>query len=549
MSDNLKIHTRVRRLFHYIDDFEKGNIRVPAFQRDLVWRTNDKLQLFESIKLGYPIGSILFWRPDFISKEDFVKFEANKMGSYFLPERTQDYFYILDGYQRLSTLLGCLVNPEKTNLKRDDKEWLKEFNIIYNLETDKFEYNKKPNLSELEIFKVPLFRFVDGKEFFDFQKQLLQSDYDKSKIDDYIKKYENFSSNIIDYNIPSIDMIGGNIKEAVDIFSRVNSRGSVIAPDWKVSALSFNKEKGFRLGTEIDDLLKDLKEYNFLKIKRELIFACIKNSFGKIFFDQSKNSTDLEDLATRVEFVDVTRNTIINIKKAVKFLFDDCAVIDSKLLPYSIQLIFITDFFIKIKNPSNEQLKLLKSWFWFTSFTNYFTSNLTQQRFAYNQFQRFLNNETDNPLYFYQPENAWVVSKLLPKVNLGSVRAKSSVLFMLNKIKNNMPFELGEIRGFKTYSLFSEIGEERDNNLVENTIFIINSPNINKNLNISSSTKSLESWLESTEDYSIFFITEEMKRVYSVSKNKNEILKLRRLAIERAEREFVKQFGLDYLPF
>jgi uncharacterized protein with ParB-like and HNH nuclease domain len=336
MSDNLKINTRVRRLFHYIDDFENGNIRVPAFQRDLVWKTNDKLQLFESIKLGYPIGSILFWRPDFKSKEDFLKFEANKMGSYFLPERTQDYFYILDGYQRLSTLLGCLVNPEKTELKRDDREWLKEFNIIYNLETDKFEYNRKANFAELEIFKVPLFRFVDGKEFFEYQKVLLSSGLDESKINDYIKKYENFSSNIIDYNIPSIDMIGGNIKEAVDIFSRVNSRGSVIAPDWKVSALSFNNQRNFRLGTEIDDLLKDVKDFNFNNLKRETIFDCIKNSFGKVFFDQSKNNSDLEDLATRIEFVDVTRDTLKSIKKAIKFLFEECSVIDGKLLPYSI---------------------------------------------------------------------------------------------------------------------------------------------------------------------------------------------------------------------
>lgn len=550
MSDNLKINTRVRRLFHYIDDFENGNIRVPAFQRDLVWKTNDKLQLFESIKLGYPIGSILFWRPDFKSKEDFFKFEANKMGSYFLPERTQDYFYILDGYQRLSTLLGCLVNPEKTELKRDDREWLKEFNIIYNLETDKFEYNRKANFAELEIFKVPLFRFVDGKEFFEYQKVLLSSGLDESIISDYIKKYENFSSNIIDYNIPSIDMIGGNIKEAVDIFSRVNSRGSVIAPDWKVSALSFNNQRNFRLGTEIDNLLKDVKDFNFKNLKRETIFDCIKNSFGKVFFDQSKNNSDLEDLATRIEFVDVTRATLKSIKKAIKFLYEECSVIDGKLLPYSIQLVFITDFFSKVQTPTDKQLNHLKEWFWITSFTNYFTSNLSHQRMAYNQLQRFINNETEEPFYFDPPKNKWIVSKLLPKITMGSVRAKSTALFMLNHIQNEVSINLGTIKGFKTYRLFSEINDNLNVNVVENTILILESDNLKEELGIHPSTKELSYLLEDSRDNYKFFITQEMKDIYRRDKTmKKEILNLRRLEIEIQESKFVLKYGLDYLLF
>ena len=63
MSSTLKIYTRVRRLIHYIEDLENGLLQIPAFQRDFIWTTKHKLDLFDSLKCGYPIGSILFWQP------------------------------------------------------------------------------------------------------------------------------------------------------------------------------------------------------------------------------------------------------------------------------------------------------------------------------------------------------------------------------------------------------------------------------------------------------------------------------------------------------
>ena len=170
MNNELKISsTRVRRLFHYLEDFEKGYIQIPPFQRDFVWDNKKKLQLLDSIKRGYPIGSILFWKPDKkLAQEDT---DLQTVGAYYLPKRQIDFFYILDGYQRLSTLFGCLVNPEQTNLKRDDVLWKKGFDIIYDLEKDEFDFNRKQR--SLDIHKVPLYKFIDGGEFYEFQNCLL----------------------------------------------------------------------------------------------------------------------------------------------------------------------------------------------------------------------------------------------------------------------------------------------------------------------------------------------------------------------------------------
>ena len=55
MNDKIRIKADIERLSGYIADFEKGNLQVPAFQRDFLWTNEQKLELFDSIKKGYPI--------------------------------------------------------------------------------------------------------------------------------------------------------------------------------------------------------------------------------------------------------------------------------------------------------------------------------------------------------------------------------------------------------------------------------------------------------------------------------------------------------------
>ncbi|MFN4149583.1 MAG: molybdopterin cofactor-binding domain-containing protein [Candidatus Sericytochromatia bacterium] len=94
-------------------------------------------------------------------------------GAYYIPKRNSNSFYILDGFQRLSTLIGCLLHPQKAKLKgivRDEKEWFKEFNIVYNLKDQLFEMNRSKDFESLKNFQIPIYKLVDGKEFFNFQK-------------------------------------------------------------------------------------------------------------------------------------------------------------------------------------------------------------------------------------------------------------------------------------------------------------------------------------------------------------------------------------------
>ena len=540
MNENLQINTRVRRLFHYIDDFQKGLIRVPAFQRDFVWNMKGKLDLLDSIKRGYPIGSILFWRPDFKSNNDFLKFESDKIGSYFIPERNSDYFYILDGYQRISTLFGCLVNPDQTILSRDNEEWSKEFNLVYDLKEDKFEYYSKSIYQELH--KVPLYKFVDSKEFFGFQKKLFNSQIPPQIAEDYIKKYENLSSRLVDYAIPSIDIIGGSIYEAVDIFSRVNSRGAKISDDWKFSALSFSKEKEFRLGSEIDKLLESLQPHNFHTLKRKTILQCIINSFGEVFFDQS-SSGRVEQLARREDFADHTRETFDSIRKTVSFLFNEVFVLNSTLLPYPNQLVFMADFFREVEFPSTIQLNALKKWFWITSYTSYFTVyNLSKQRLAYQKFKLFIDGKTEDPLFTEDSSNL-PVAHFPSKISMGSVRSKSLVLFQLMSQDLILNID-SEERMFSIVPLFKYIYNGSINKKSpENSIILL----LNKTQKSQTGyPKEMTHLLDYQAGFEYLYFNYDLYNNYRTLRDDDSVLELRKSLIIAAEKEFVQSLGLKY---
>ena len=548
MSEQLNIRPDKDKISSYIANFEKGNLQVPAFQRKFVWNNEKKLDLFDSIKRGYPIGSVLLWQPNFESDEDYQKFGGEKLGAYCIPRRNSNSFYILDGFQRLSTLIGCLLHPQKAKLKgiiRDEKEWFKEFNIVYNLKDESFEINRLKDFEGLKVYQIPIYKLVDGKEFFNFQKSLFEEE--QETIQDYIEKYEEISLIFQSYELPNINAFGGSITEAVDIFQRLNSTGAPITKDWVISALAYGQDRNYHFATEIDLLLDDdLSKYNFQNIKREVILQCITNSFGGVYFDQvSKNSNKkLEELVKREDFIPITKKTFIAIENTSKFFFENLNVLDSKYIPYNNQFIFINDYFSKIINPTQNQLQELIRWFWITSYSNYFTIyNLSKQRLAYNKFQDFINNNS-NPVY-YDNQGKFESLEFPDKIDMGSVRKKSLALFMINYSVKKDDFFIEEalvsenIANIKIYKLF------KDYNSSENTVFIIEKYNSTDNLSKIIKDLSFMLLRDNKGKFIEYFINDEMRDEYEKG-NIDNVLYKRKELIMNAERKFVESLDINY---
>lgn len=77
--------------------------------------------------------------------------------------------YVLDGCQRLSSLLGCLTNPEKSPLACDKTIRQSLFDLYYNLKTEEFSYLR--NYSSIPPFMVPVCILMSSSDFRQYSRK------------------------------------------------------------------------------------------------------------------------------------------------------------------------------------------------------------------------------------------------------------------------------------------------------------------------------------------------------------------------------------------
>jgi len=98
-----KPKTEVYSIEELITEAQQGRFRLPALQRSLKWKKKHIIQLFDSIFRGYPIGSLLLWRRPAQAK--IIQLGRLEL---LAPERP-DALWIVDGQQRITSLLSCLI--------------------------------------------------------------------------------------------------------------------------------------------------------------------------------------------------------------------------------------------------------------------------------------------------------------------------------------------------------------------------------------------------------------------------------------------------------
>ncbi len=539
---NINVKPEKTSIRNLLKKIEEGKIRIPLFQRDFVWDSKQMLELFDSIEKGYPIGSLLLWKPE----EAFETFD--KIGPFnFNYSDSKDISYVLDGFQRITTLFGVLSNPKYLDF--DEKE-LKKYSICLNLndlenQEIRFQFNSKTPQIDL----IPLFKIVDTYEYLDYMDAIRAEISDKMLSRKFIDKCQYITKIFYDYEIPYIEIIGGDIESAVEIFSRVNSSGTTISKDFMLSALSYNKESKFLLSEKITEFQNSLAPYNFEKLDREVILNCIISSRGKIYFDTKteeliKNITDIEPL---------THNAFPHILKAIEFLYKKLNVLDVKYLPYPAQLIFISEFFRlngKMNEVDiNEKLNGIKDWFWWTSYTNSFSESITFQRklydglisittaishdfddFTKNLYEKFgYNNKALKGLY--PDKGGKINTKSFPeKLAFTGVRSKILQLFMIKTSCGNKEILFED----KIIEKFVFVKWRR----VGNMLFLLNSEFKYNNLDY---------FIKNASDEILerHFITPEIKEHYLKDETGKFIVEREELIMKK-EKEFVESLGISY---
>jgi len=204
----------------------EGKLRVPRFQRPFLWEPRQRLELFESIYNGEPIGSILVWRtgkhrlPCYMWHGPRAAFADNEEAA---PE------YVLDGQQRLTTLYsglaaGMIAAIEGT--PRIYEQWKREPEggpVHFDLESESFVLPARR--CKLPATWLPLGIVFDAYEL-DVYRTKLPESADKRT---WYARTQKLASRLTDYTIPVIPLVTDDLQRTVRSFQRIQGAGTPTA--------------------------------------------------------------------------------------------------------------------------------------------------------------------------------------------------------------------------------------------------------------------------------------------------------------------------------
>ena len=355
-----------------LGEIEEGTLRVPRFQRPFLWRPKQMTKLFDSISLGYPIGSLLLWE---------TETEVQTLDSIGplpqVPKPSRGVRYILDGHQRLSTLYGVLRLPKRFS-KSPENNW--KWWIWYDLRTNEFTQLRNGDPPSHFIELRALLRTMD---FLTECRRIASAIADEAQ--ELIESAELLAQKVKNYKVP-INVVRGGMKQAVETFSRLNSSGRKMSTDQLVSALTYQEAGiGFHLDARIDAILNTLSLYHFGGISRTIVFRAIVAALEMDIYktDWSKISSSIgPKLPSTVDSCEEA------LRRAAEFLANDLHVPSDRLLPYVLQIICLSEFFRECSKPTPQQLALLRRWFWVSSFSGWFAgANDSQVNETLNEFR------------------------------------------------------------------------------------------------------------------------------------------------------------------
>lgn len=176
----------------------------------------------------------------------------------------------------------------------------------------------------------------------------------KTKSQRLLSKFQN-------YEIPVVTTSKRSKGEVGIIFERINNTGTRLTTFDLMIAWTWSED--FHLREKIDDILDILDQKGFGDIDDKIILQCLSAITKKT--TKTKDILGLEPEEVKGSIASLQDA----LEKAVDFFGTQLNVVSTDFLPQSHQLIPITYFFSRVNNPSASQVKILRQWFWRTSFS------------------------------------------------------------------------------------------------------------------------------------------------------------------------------------
>ncbi|MDD7909289.1 DUF262 domain-containing protein [Pseudovibrio exalbescens] len=409
-------------LSQLLEEVKKGMIQVPRFQRPLVWTWEQRLELFRSIRDGIPMGAIMVWRTDDLRLECY-----ENLGPHRLASPSSAGQYLLDGVQRLSTLLGALsVVDDNTDNEFDDGfddlPPSEDFRVFFDFSKDDFV--KADELENTQLRNaLPMHLVFDSVGMLRFQRNVSGSD---DEVNNIIHRSEDLIKAFREYKVPVIPIVTNDIEMATRTFQRINSQGKPMSEAHMIHALSWNS--GFNLNARIKEAkIEHLSDITWSNIDDDIILKACKLAMG--FGIYTKNADEIgNSFKTNPSIV---HDVVGGLRLAAEFLKEHCKIPSPTWLPYSLQLVILTEIFRERVNISDVSKTKLTSWFWTTTYGEYFAG------MSGDRFQRTLDDLTngiDHDQWHLTEFKPYEIRRQPASYDFRSVRAKAHGLRLAERV-------------------------------------------------------------------------------------------------------------------
>jgi len=235
-----------------------GRIRVPSFQRGYVWREDQALSLLDSVREGYPIGSLLFWR----ASNDAMRTELSEDIPFPHPDVQGEVNFVLDGMQRISTLFGAFHRPTWSS---DDSD---SFAVVYDLATRDFLPIKDATDACINLRSL-----FEPRAMLAEQARLAELANGDALVDESLELHRAFQN----YLVPIVTIGEHDAGKVVEIFERVNSTGTSLGAVDFMRALTWSSD--FDLTNELQVLADRVVDLGFI-VPTDTLAKCVALRMG-----------------------------------------------------------------------------------------------------------------------------------------------------------------------------------------------------------------------------------------------------------------------------
>lgn len=337
-----------------ISDIEKGQIKIPQFQRDFVWEISKSANLMDSIIKGYPIGTFIFWKT-----KDRLR-AVRDIGKIPLPEpETGDFVnFVLDGQQRLTSLFASLKGLEIQKANGNISNYQEMYIDLEAAEDEQIVVTEPEERTNQSYIKITDLLYGGLTLLASYPSQYLK------KIEEYKKRIESYLFSIIVIKEAPIDI-------ATEIFTRINVGGKPLTLFEIMVAKTFDVKKEFDLSEKYNELIENLRPLNYETISD----ATVLQTIAMILSRECKRKQILK--LKKAEFIDCWDKGIDAIERTVDYFRSYYRIPVSRLLPYNALIVPFSYFFFHHNDkPTGLKAKYLEDYFWRCSLSRRFSSSV-----------------------------------------------------------------------------------------------------------------------------------------------------------------------------